>query len=393
MENGPAARQGIRTGDVITRINGEPIAGQDPEIIARSLRGPEDTEVKVTIEREGLPRPFEVTITRAMISLSTVHHASMITPAVGYIRLVRFAQTSGEEVAEAIGRLKSEGMTGLVLDLRSNPGGDLEQAIAVADLFLDDGLIVYTQGLSPGSRVDYNSTREGTEWAGGLIVLINRGSASASEVVAGALQDQDRAILAGENSWGKGLVQTVMPLPYGAVLALTTARYFTPAGRLIQRMYSPGQFDQYFNPEDGTPSAQGQPARTSLGRIVYGGNGLQPDVVIEEPKLSPLSQQVLLGGQVFDFITHYLGAHPDTGKEFEATAEVMEQFRRFLGEQGVEIDAEQWRQDEEFLATRIKLETVTRIAGRDEGFRAVLPSDRAVQRAIGLMKQAEELIK
>ena len=387
MEDSPAARRGIHTGD------GEPTGGRDLEISARRMRGPEGSEVTLTIEREGLSRPFEVTLRRAMISLRTVPYAFLLDDAVGYVRLVRFSRTSSREAAEAIDRLRVEGMAGLILDLRGNPGGDLEQAVAVADLFLDEGLIVYAQGATAASRVDFNAGEAGTRWRGELVVLIDRGSASGSEVVAGALQDQDRAILAGERSWGKGLVQTVFPLAHGAALALTSARYFTPSGRLIQRPYVPGSFDRYFDPELEAGDDAMQQARTSLGRIVYGGNGLAPDAVVEAPGLSPLAQEVMLRGAIFDFVTSYLAARPETGPGFRADDDVMERFRSFVGGRGIEVDPRQWLNDRDFLAARITLETVTRLAGAEEGYRAVLPRDRQVQEAIGLMRQAGELLR
>ena len=393
QEGGPAARQGIRTGDLIRAVDGEPTSGQDVETCASKLRGPEGTEVTITIEREGLPEPFDVVIKREMISLKTVPYAMPIANGVGYVRLTRFSRTSGREVSEAIAALKAEGITGLILDLRSNPGGDLDQAVEVTDCFLEEGLIVFTQGSTEASRVDYEASGTRTCWRGPLVVLLNRGSASASEVVAGALQDHDRALLAGENSWGKGLVQSVMPLSHGAALALTTARYFTPSGRLIQRPYAPGSFDDYYDPENHEGEGEMQPARTDLGRIVYGGSGLQPDVVIEESELTALTQQILLRGIIFDFVTHHIAARPDTGADFRADEEVIESFRAFLDESDVEVDEAQWLQDREFIGVRITLETVTRVAGAEAGFRAVLPLDRQVQRAIELMDQAAELLQ
>jgi len=401
MEGGPAARQGIRTGDLIRAIDGKLTAGEDLDTNARRLRGPEGTEVTVTIEREGLPEPFDVVIKREKISLKTVPYAMMINGSgsssgerIGYVRLVRFAGTSSAEVTKAIENLKAQGMEGLILDLRTNPGGDLSQAVAVANCFLDDGLIVYTKGSTEASRTDYKASPENTCWKGPLVVLINRGSASASEVVSGALQDQDRALLVGDNSWGKGLVQTVVPLSHGAALALTTARYFTPSGRLIQRKYTPGSFDEYFYYENGEPSAEEmQPAHTSLGRIVYGGNGLQPDVVVKEKELTALSQQVLLRGLLFDFVTHYLGQHPGTGPDFVARDEVMSEFRAFIVERGLEVKPEEWSKDKSFLATRITFETIIRVAGAEAAFRTVLPFDHQIQRAIGLLDKAAELWK
>jgi len=393
MEGGPASRQGIRTGDLITAIDGEQTTGLDLDINARKLRGPEGTEVIVTIMREGMPEPFDVVIKREKISLKTVPYALMINDQVGYVRLTRFSRTSGDEVKEAVAQLKKEGMTGLVFDLRGNPGGDLDQAVAVANCFLNEGLILYTQGAVEASRVDYEADTGKSCWQGPIVVLINRGSASASEIVAGAMQDLDRALLVGENSWGKGLVQTVLPLSHGAALALTTARYYTPSGRLIQRSYTPGSFDEYYAPDANGREEPMQMARTSLGRVVYGGNGLQPDEVVEEEELTTLSQQIFLSGVIFDYVTHYLGEHPDTNEGFRAGAEVIEDFRSFVQARDVDFDEGQWEKDKDFLTSRITLEVVSRIAGNEAGFRAFLPVDSQVRRAVELMDEAAELLR
>jgi len=393
MEGGPASRQGIRTGDLINAIDGEATSGHDLDYNARKLRGSEGTEVTVTIMREGLPEPLDIVIKREKISLKTVPYALMLNDATGYVRLTRFSRTSGDEVKEAVAQLKKQGMTGLVFDLRGNPGGDLDQAVAVANCFLNEGLILYTQGAMEASRVDYEADTGDSCWQGPIVVLINRGSASASEIVAGAMQDHDRALLVGENSWGKGLVQTVLPLSHGAAIALTTARYYTPSGRLIQRAYTPGSFDEYYAPDANGREEPMQMAHTDLGRVVYGGNGLQPDEVVEEEELTTLSQQIFLTGVIFDYVTRWLGQHPGTDESFRAGAEVIEDFRAFVQTREVNFDEGQWEKDKDFLASRITLEVVSRIAGNEAGFRAFLPVDGQIRRAVELMDEAAELLR
>jgi carboxyl-terminal processing protease len=393
MEDGPAARQGIRTGDVITHINGEPTEGEPLEISARKLRGPEGTTVELTIQREGMERPFDIKIIREKISLYTVPYYFIIDESVGYIRLTYFSRTSSAEVQEALENLEKAGMKSLVLDLRSNPGGDLIEAVGVADLFLDEGLIVYTMADDPDSRVDFEASGDTTKWRGPVVVMINRGSASASEVLAGALQDQDRAVLAGENSWGKGLVQNIYPLSHGAALALTTARYYTPSGRLIQREYKPGDYDEYFDPSEDVAAEKLTPALTSLSRVVYGGNGLAPDYVVTTTEPGQLFQEVILRGLVFDFLNHYLGEHPEVKAGFRADENMLSEFRAFLVDSGLEVKPEEWKSDQEFFATRLTLEVVTRLEGAQAGYRAVMIRDGQVQEALKLLPKATELLR
>lgn len=393
IEDGPGARQGIRSGDIITHIDGVPTSENDYESNVRKLRGLQGTKVTITIEREGIAGSLDVQITRDRVSLKSISYAFMLNGETGYIRLTRFARNSHEEMAEAIDMLKSRGMRQLIFDLRSNPGGDLDAAVGVSDLFLDEGLIVYTKGLADTSREDYIATTGATHWSGPLVVLINRGSASGSEVVAGALQDHDRALVVGEKSWGKGLVQSVYPLSYGASLSLTTAKYYTPSGRLIQRPYTPGAFDNYFNYDSKNTERRMQQARTDLGRIVYGGDGIAPDEVIEEDEITFLSQQILFRGMIFDFVTRYLGNHPAAGSDFRADEAIMDEFERFVRDSDLEFNEEYWQKDRDFLAMRISQEVVTRKAGAQAGYRAILELDKQLQAALRLCEEARELLQ
>lgn len=393
IEDGPGARQGIRTGDVITNIDGVPTSESDYESNVRKLRGAQGTKVTITIEREGIAGTFDVQITRERVSLRSISYAFMLDGVTGYIRLTRFARNSHEEMAEAIDMLKSRGMQQLIFDLRSNPGGDLDAAVGVSDLFLDEGLIVYTKGLAETSREDYVATTGSTHWSGPLVVLINRGSASGSEVVAGALQDHDRALVVGEKSWGKGLVQSVYPLSYGASLSLTTAKYYTPSGRLIQRPYTPGAFDNYFNDDSRNTERRMQQARTDLGRIVYGGDGIAPDELVTEDDISFLSQQILFKGMIFDFVTRYLSNNPATGVNFRADEAVMNDFEQFVRDSDLEFIEDSWQRDRNFLAMRISQEVVTRKAGSQAGYRAILEMDKQLQAALKYCEEARALLK
>ncbi len=240
LEGTPAYRLGIRAGDRITEVNEKPLAKDiTNDDVFKLLRGPTGSTVNVTLVREDEPEPLHFTIERAKIPIESVPYAYMIRPGVGYVRIIRFSQTTGDELAEAIARLKTQGMKSLLLDLRSNSGGLLSQAVEVLDQIVpNDKLLVYTRGRIPSANADYRSSDRAKIDTMPLVVLIDHGSASASEIVAGAMQDLDRGLVAGTNSFGKGLVQNQLRLTDGSKLLLTIAHYYTPSGRLIQRDYS-----------------------------------------------------------------------------------------------------------------------------------------------------------
>ena len=239
IEGTPGYEKGIRAGDIIHLINGEPTEEMNPNEAIRKLKGPKGTDVTVTLLRPGLDEPLEVTVTRAEIPQETVRHAHMLTPETGFLWITDFSRSTGGEVARALAELREQGMRRLILDLRFNGGGLLDQAIAVSDQFVPPGTtIVQTRGRIDSSHQSYRSTGRHEPLGLPIVVLVNGSSASASEIVSGAIQDHDVGLVVGESTWGKGLVQTVYELSYGAGLALTTARYYTPAGRLIQRDYS-----------------------------------------------------------------------------------------------------------------------------------------------------------
>ena len=308
LEGTPAYRLGLRAGDRITEVDAKPLPkGVTNDDVFKLLRGPAGSTVGVTIEREGEPEPLHMAIERAKIPIESIPYTYLIKPGVGYVRIIRFAASTGEELETALETLHRQGMRSLVIDLRSNSGGLLTQAVDVLDqLVPSDKLLVYTKGRIPSANSEYRSTdrpRIATDEP--LIVLIDHGSASASEIVAGAIQDLDRGLVAGTNSFGKGLVQNQISLGPGGSqgkLLLTIAKYYTPSGRLIQRSYT-GKDQQEYQEEaykdDVPPDSvlEKRPQfKTAGGRTVYGGGGIHPDVVLKDgpPLTSSLARKNLI---------------------------------------------------------------------------------------------------
>ncbi|MGI9628663.1 MAG: S41 family peptidase, partial [Longimicrobiales bacterium] len=313
FEGTPAHRLGIRAGDIISVIEDEDARGMSIDDAVKRLRGPKGTPVRITIVREGYDEPLSFTVIRDAIPLHSVPYAFKVSPSVGYIRLTDFNETTacrpGEgddcerELEQALSSLQAQGATAFVLDIRDNPGGLLDQAFAVSNLFLKKGqLVVFTRGRSRRDESNYITETE-SPWVNvPLVVLTSRHSASASEIVAGALQDHDRALIVGETTFGKGLVQTILPLRNvrGYALALTTARYYTPSGRSIQREYASTALEDYYSPQDRKPCDEGtgETRLTDAGRTVYGGDGITPDYCVEPEKPAKFVSY-LIGRQAF----------------------------------------------------------------------------------------------
>src|ERR1051326_5401303 len=336
LEGSPAARLGIRAGDVISEVEGVSTDDLPLDDVVKRLKGPKGTTVHIKIMRVGIKEPIPLTIVRAAIPTNSISNVLMIRPGIGYIRIKDFTSTTVRELDEAIDKLNGLGMQKLVLDLRGNPGGLLDAAVGVADHFLDKGqMIVYTKGRTPDSAQDYTAPGKHQKLDVPVVVITNRGSASASEIVAGALQDHDRALIVGETSWGKGLVQSVYTLQYGAGLALTTSKYYTPSGRNIQRDYS--SFYDYYVADDSdtgseTPLKDRKQYKTETGRIVYGGGGITPDVIVKPAQLSRTTQLLEVRSALFNYGVDYVAKHPDVTKDLQVTPELVEDFVRFAAE-------------------------------------------------------------
>ena len=388
----PAFRAGLRPGDIIAKVNGQPTEGMSTQQVADKLKGPKGTQVHITVTREGYDQPLEYDITRDEISQRSVDDVFTLKPGIAYIHIGKFNETTNDELTEALKGLGEKTLQGMVLDLRGNPGGLLQEAVDVSDHFLEKTqLIVYHHGRHSEERRYYaKKGDDGKEYP--IVVLINRYTASAAEIVTGALQDHDRALVMGQPSFGKGLVQTVFPLSEHTGLALTTARYYTPSGRLIQRDYdNVSLYDYYYHPED-SPTPHTDVRLTDGGREVYGGGGITPDIKYEEPKLTPTQEMILQHNVLFEFGKYYLGIHKTIPHDFQVTDAVVQEFRQFLGEEKFPISDQDLKDNSDFLRTHIRLQLVDFIFGTTEANRMGMEDDPLVQKAVDAMPQASELL-
>lgn len=327
-ENTPAARAGLRYGDMISAVDGRNAESWSSDEVRDNLRGPRGTKVNVTVKRAGVAEPVTVTIERDAVGLPSIADAYMVRPGVGYVDLrgrssgSGFHSTTADELTAVVAWLKEQGMTSMILDLRNNPGGLLDQAIRVCDKFLERGQTVLSVRGRDGRMPDRDFQAEsGVPENFPLVVLINGGSASASEIVAGAIQDNDRGLIIGETSFGKGLVQTIIPLRDGSGLTLTTARYYTPSGRLIQRDYSNGSFYEYIFHRNGqgTDKPKAEEKQTSLGRKVFGGGGIEPDIKLDDTT-NMTNTQFYLSQGLFQFVRELLAGKVAGAENFKTGA-------------------------------------------------------------------------
>jgi carboxyl-terminal processing protease len=402
LEGTPAARLGIRAGDVISEVEGTSTDDLPLDDVVKRLKGPKDTTVHIKILRIGIKEPIPLTIVRAAIPTNSISNVLMIRPGVGYIRIKDFTATTVRELDEAVDRLKGEGMKKLVLDLRQNPGGLLDAAVGVADHFLDKGqMIVYTKGRTPDSAQDYTAPGKHDHLDVPLVLLVNRGSASASEIVAGSIQDHDRGLVIGETSWGKGLVQSVYTLQYGAGLALTTSKYYTPSGRNIQRDYS-SFYDYYVADESDNGESAEMPLKdrkqfkTDTGRVVYGGGGITPDVFVKPPTLSRATQLLEVRSALFNYGVEYAAAHPNLTKDLEITPAMLNDFVTYAaGKEVASLDdinaALKKPEDRNYIERALKAEIIAAKFGYDASYPYRLQGDTQVEKALELFPEAQKL--
>ncbi|HYY94067.1 MAG TPA: S41 family peptidase, partial [Pyrinomonadaceae bacterium] len=355
FEGTPAFRAGLRFGDRIVAIDGDSVKGKPSGDVRDRLRGPRNTVVKVTVERASTGQQETVEITRDAVPQPTVPDAYFIKPGVGYIDMTRgFNYTTADEFISALDFLRTHGMTGLVVDLRGNGGGILDQAVHVAEQFLQSGQTILTQkgrGMR-GAEHEYKSENRAPDQTP-LVVLVNRGTASASEIVAGAWQDHDRALIVGETSFGKGLVQSIMPLEYGTALTLTTSKYYTPSGRLIQRDYSNQSFYDYLygrvngtQDEKQAEKPKGPESHTDTGRPIYGGGGITPDEAVKARTLS--AQQVRLIDPIFAFAREVVNGRVAGLGDYKVPS--MPEFERNVAPTDFVVDDKVFKAFKEFVA-------------------------------------------
>ena len=393
----PAYRAGIRPGDVIIAVDGKQTDNMSTTDVAELLKGPKGTTVKITVLREGTEKPIDFNVVRDEIPRYSVDVHFMIRPGIGYIHVSGFQETTEHEVSQALDQLQEQGeLKGLILDLRQNPGGLLSEGVGVADKFLKKGqVIVSHHGRSSPEKV-YRAAHGNGGKDYPLVVLVNRGTASAAEIVAGAIQDHDRGLIVGETTFGKGLVQTVYPLSENTGLALTTAKYYTPSGRLIQRDYNGvSLYDYYYNSRDngsdGTPPTPSREVKmTDSGRTVYGGGGINPDVVIPPIKSTKFEDTLLQKYVFFNFSKHYVINHK-VAQSFVVDDSVMQEFRKFLDSQQIAFTEADLVENNDWIRSNIKAELFVNEFGQQEGLIVHAENDPAVAKALDLLPKAKDL--
>ncbi|NKB68744.1 MAG: PDZ domain-containing protein [Candidatus Latescibacteria bacterium] len=398
----------LRAGDRILAIDGVSTDGITAEQVMKKLRGPKGSRVEVTVYREGFEDLLDFTLVRNRIPIVSVPYAFVLRPSTGYIRIARFAENTGRELAQALAQLRAADITRLVLDLRDNGGGLLDQAVEVADHFIDAGqLVVYTEGRHPNSRQEYRARYPLEDTPLSLIVLLNHGSASGSEIVAGAIQDLDRGLIVGQTSFGKGLVQQQFPLPNDGLLLLTIARYYTPLGRLIQRPYTrdlqaylqEGQDDLDPNAIDSLRSQQNV-YFTALGRPVYGGGGISPDEPLAIQPISAFMQQLLTADAPFNFARHWAGSRSDWPTDFaqfrthfRVGDETLDNFRAFLAGQDVAIADEIFARHHDPIRRALKSSLALVLWGDSQSYQIRLEGNPQMEQILDLFEQADELAR
>jgi len=413
FEASPAYQKGVRRGDIIAKIESEDTKGWTSDQAVRRLRGPKGTPVGISVKRSGYDKLIDLQVTRDEIHIPTVPSAFMLDATTGYIKLRDFGENTDQELGQALKDLAGKGMKRLVFDLRANPGGALDQAIRVANRFLPRGdMIVYTRGRVPNSDQDYRATEQTDYLNVPMITLVNRNSASASEIVSGALQDHDRSLIVGETTFGKALVQSVYRVSEGAGAAITTARYYTPSGRLIQRPWD-GSFDEYLTytlrEQDPNKAHKTDDLKyTDAGRKVYSGGGVEPDRRFDGPieGFNPTRfGRTLYARNLFDTYAQRFSRKGDTrivasattqarelGPDFEVTDAMLQEFRQVVEKARVKIDEASWQKDQDFIRAMIHKEIDVDLFGEAAAFRSLTRRDPQLQFALGLFPEAQSLL-
>jgi carboxyl-terminal processing protease len=429
ITGGPSEILGILAGDRIVKIDDKDCIGITNDDVRKKLRGKAGSKVKVLVLRIGVKDPMEYEITRDKIPLFSVDTHIMLDKQTGYVSVSRFAEKTTEELQSALNDLQSKGMKQLVLDLRNNPGGYLNQAVQIADLFIDGNKkIVYTRGRRKDFDEDFNASVTSPFENVPIIVLVNRGSASASEIVSGAVQDWDRGLVVGETTFGKGLVQRQFPLSDGSSLRLTIADYFTPSGRLIQRKYKDkDKKDYYMENMDRQDESDGENLehkieldslhqksktendslhptfKTSKGRIVYGGGGITPDYFVKSEKLTDYSSNLIRKNTFYLFALNYIDRHGSDIKNtfgdnlakfissFELSDTDMKSFIEFSKGKDVKFVEKDFDTEKDYIRARLKA-TIARNYWKNEGwYSSLIPMDKQVKKALSLFGKAKEL--
>ena len=418
ITGGPSEALGIMPGDRIVKIDGEDCVGITNDQVRDKLRGKAGSKVKVTVSRTGVADLIEYEITRDKIPLYSVDAGLMLKDNIGYISVSRFSETTLNELNEALNDLKQQGMTKLILDLRGNPGGYLSQAVEMADIFIDgEKKIVYTEGRRKDANEEYFASKTSPFEQVPLIVLINHGSASASEIVSGAIQDWDRGLIIGETSFGKGLVQRQFTLPDNSAIRLTISKYLTPSGRSIQRDYKDKKkYEEYYANMEDTSLSEGNNiehiaeqdtskplSKTKKGRTVYGGGGITPDYIVKTEKITSFTSDLLRKNIFYQYILNYLDRNgksisstygTDLTKfinEFQFTESEINKFNSFAASKEVKFNEEEYKTDKEYIVTRLKAQLARNFWKNDGWYSVMLTTDNQIDKAMSLFDEARQI--
>jgi carboxyl-terminal processing protease len=406
IEGTPAWKAGILGGDRIIKIDELSTEGLSLDDAMKKMRGERGTKVKLTIFREGREKPMDFEIVRDIIQIKSVPYAGMLSNGVGYVRLSNFSERSRQEMDAAFDKLEKMRPHGVIIDLRFNPGGLLSQAVEVAEEFTPRGKkVVYTRGRDASQNRDFYSTADHPHSDYPIVILVNQWTASASEIVSGALQDLDLGLVVGKTTFGKGLVQTVIPLTRsvkGPKLKLTTAKYYTPSGRCIQKdeqlkdgaLADEEDFGESDKPETANDPKKPKPEyRTEMGRIVYGGGGITPDVELVEMKLPRVMEDLEAKQVFFKYAVKYAVKHKEPPANYTLTSSMREEFMQLLRDEKVEVNADSLADARKWVDNGLRRELGRRYGGEEEAYRIVLEDDEQVKTAAALFDKAPTLPK
>jgi carboxyl-terminal processing protease len=387
----PAWKAGLRPGDIIVFVNDKSTEGLNTTEVADMLKGPRGSHVKVVISREGAPDYLSFALVRDEINRKSVQDAFWLQPGIAYVKVLSFGDTTGQELATTLARLGENDIKGLVLDLRGNPGGLLNTAVEVADHFLPKGAVVVSQHgrASPQKVYTAYNGNHGRDYS--MVVLVDRMSASAAEIVAGALQDHDRALILGEVTFGKGLVQTVFPMPERTALALTTAHFYTPSGRLIQRDYSQESYFDYYNVRNENLKNPQDVKMTDSGRTVYGGGGITPDETYKAEPMDRLQSQLYRNG-LFSFTRSYFASRSShVAAGWMPDEQVLSDLHDYLLKNRYTFTEKEWGMDQDWVKRYLTREMYVWAFNKDESDRVFAQMDPEVAQAVDALPKAATL--
>ena len=392
FQGSPAFRAGLRPGDAIISVNDKNTEKLTVSDVSALLKGPRGTPAQIVVKRTGKPDPLTFNIIRDQVPRPSVTFSFFAKPGVAFVKIDAFNENTSKEVDQALARLDESKIEGLILDLRDNGGGLVQECVNVADRFLHKG-----QGIvSHHGRASAEATFSAKNGARGpqypIVVLVNRGTASASEILAGALQDHDRAWILGDSTFGKGLVQAPFPLVGNSTLLLTIAKYYTPSGRLIQRDYSKTSFYEYYSRKDGHVNLK-DAKKTDSGRMVFGGDGIAPDQTFTAPLPTSLERELVGRLAFFYFVPEYLAAHPaPTSKDWKPGPDEIAEFRKFAAKRGAKIDEAEFARDRGWITEHLRDEIFTTVFSKEESERVAFDSDLELQKGIEALPQSKALM-